>query len=114
MSAGENGFGVEIRESEHGWQVTIVDAAGAVVSERPCRDHPEARILRLDRSPAHLLAFGGPVPQLLRHRRLGARDGRGALMGFNYQQPGKVKKVDLIIFGVAVVVIVALVLWAIL
>jgi hypothetical protein len=35
-------------------------------------------------------------------------------MGFNYQQPGKVKKADLIIFGVAVVVIVALVLWAIL
>ena len=45
MSTGENGFGVEIRESEHGWQVTIVDAGGAVVSERQCRDHPEARIL---------------------------------------------------------------------
>jgi len=35
-------------------------------------------------------------------------------MGFNYQQPGKVKKTDLIIFGVALAVIVALVLWAIL
>ena len=35
-------------------------------------------------------------------------------MGFNYQQPGKVKKADLIIFGVAIVVILALVLWAIL
>ena len=34
-------------------------------------------------------------------------------MGFNYQQPGKVKKIDLIIFGVALAVIVALVLWAI-
>ena len=33
-------------------------------------------------------------------------------MGFNYQQPGKVKKIDLIIFGVALAVIVALVLWA--
>jgi hypothetical protein len=35
-------------------------------------------------------------------------------MGFNYQQPGKVKKADLIIFGIAIAVIVALVLWAIL
>jgi hypothetical protein len=35
-------------------------------------------------------------------------------MGFNYQQPGKVKKIDLIIFGAALAVIVALVLWAIL
>jgi hypothetical protein len=34
-------------------------------------------------------------------------------MGFNYQQPGKVKKVDLIVFGVALLVIVALVVWAI-
>ncbi len=34
-------------------------------------------------------------------------------MGFNYQQPGKVKKVDLIVFGAALAVIVALVIWAI-
>jgi hypothetical protein len=34
-------------------------------------------------------------------------------VGFNYQQPGHVKKTDLIIFGVAVAVIVALVIWAI-
>ena len=34
-------------------------------------------------------------------------------MGFNYQQPGKVKRIDLIIFGVALVVIVALVVWAV-
>lgn len=34
-------------------------------------------------------------------------------MGFNYQQPGKVKKVDLIVFGVAMLVIAALVIWAI-
>jgi hypothetical protein len=34
-------------------------------------------------------------------------------MGFNYQQPGKVKKVDLLIFGAALLVIVALVIWAI-
>lgn len=33
-------------------------------------------------------------------------------MGFNYQQPGKVKKIDLVIFGAALAVIVALVLWA--
>jgi hypothetical protein len=35
-------------------------------------------------------------------------------MGFNYQQPGKVKKIDLVIFGAALAVIVALVLWAVL
>ncbi len=34
-------------------------------------------------------------------------------MGFNYQQPGKTKRADLVIFGVALAVIVALVLWAI-
>jgi hypothetical protein len=34
-------------------------------------------------------------------------------MGFNYQQPGKVKKADLIVFGAAVIVIAALVIWAI-
>jgi hypothetical protein len=33
-------------------------------------------------------------------------------MGFNYRQPGKVKRLDLIIFLSALVVIVALVLWA--
>ena len=35
-------------------------------------------------------------------------------MGFNAMQPGKVKKGDLVVFGVAVVVIVALVVWALL
>jgi hypothetical protein len=34
-------------------------------------------------------------------------------VGFNYQQPGRVKRIDLIIFGAALAVIVALVLWAI-
>jgi len=33
-------------------------------------------------------------------------------MGFNSMQPGKVKRSDLVLFGVGVVVIVALVLWA--
>jgi hypothetical protein len=35
-------------------------------------------------------------------------------MGFNAMQPGKVRKADLIIAGVALAVIVALVLWAVL
>jgi hypothetical protein len=35
-------------------------------------------------------------------------------MGFNAMQPGKVKRADLIIAGVALVVIIALVLWAVL
>ena len=43
MPKGENGFGVELREHESGWRVAIVDPSGVVVSERACRDHPEAR-----------------------------------------------------------------------
>jgi hypothetical protein len=35
-------------------------------------------------------------------------------MGFNALQPGKVKKADLVIAGVALLVIVGLVLWAVL
>jgi hypothetical protein len=35
-------------------------------------------------------------------------------MGFNAMQPGKVKKTDLIIAGVALLVIIGLVLWAVL
>jgi hypothetical protein len=35
-------------------------------------------------------------------------------MGFNAMQPGKVKKADLVIAGVALLVIVVLVLWAVL
>lgn len=33
-------------------------------------------------------------------------------MGFNYRQPGKAKRTDLIIFGVALAVIIGLVIWA--
>jgi hypothetical protein len=35
-------------------------------------------------------------------------------MGFNAMQPGKVKKADLIIAGIAILVILGLVLWAVL
>ena len=35
-------------------------------------------------------------------------------MGFNAMQPGKVKKADLILAGIALLVIVGLVLWAVL
>jgi hypothetical protein len=35
-------------------------------------------------------------------------------MGFNAMQPGRVKKADLIIAGVALLVIIGLVLWAVL
>lgn len=34
-------------------------------------------------------------------------------MGFNAMQPGKVKKGDLIMLGSAIVIIVALVVWAV-
>jgi hypothetical protein len=33
-------------------------------------------------------------------------------MGFNYRQPGKTKRADLIIFGVALAVIIGLIVWA--
>jgi hypothetical protein len=35
-------------------------------------------------------------------------------MGFNAMQPGKIKKADLIIAGVALIVILGLVVWAVL
>lgn len=35
-------------------------------------------------------------------------------MGFNAMQPGKVKKADLVIAGIALLVIAGLVLWAVL
>ncbi len=34
-------------------------------------------------------------------------------MGFNAMQPGKVKRNDLILFGVALAVIAAIVIWAV-
>jgi hypothetical protein len=43
VSAGENGYRVEIRETPDGWRVTIHDPSGGVVSERACRDASEAR-----------------------------------------------------------------------
>jgi hypothetical protein len=43
MSTGENGFGVRTREVDGGWRVAIVDGSGTVLSERACRDQPEAR-----------------------------------------------------------------------
>jgi hypothetical protein len=33
-------------------------------------------------------------------------------MGFNAMQPGRVKRTDLIVFGTALAVVVALVVWA--
>jgi hypothetical protein len=48
MSAGgessrENPYGVELRQTPEGVRVVIVDASGAVVSERACADTAEAR-----------------------------------------------------------------------
>jgi hypothetical protein len=34
-------------------------------------------------------------------------------MGFNYQQPGKVKKADLVLFLAVIAVIAGLVVWAV-
>ncbi len=36
-------YRVEVDRGEHGWEVRILDADGAVVSVRPCSDETEAR-----------------------------------------------------------------------
>jgi hypothetical protein len=43
VRTGESAFGVELRENDGTWRVAIVDGAGFVLAERPCRDHSEAR-----------------------------------------------------------------------
>lgn len=43
MSAGENGFGVEVREAPGGWSVAIVDPDGQTVARRDCAHAAEAR-----------------------------------------------------------------------
>lgn len=43
MAVDELAFSVELREEGSTWRVEILDPAGAVVSARVCRDHPEAR-----------------------------------------------------------------------
>jgi hypothetical protein len=43
VSAGENGYGVEVLESPEGWRVAITGPDGAVLTERSCTDHVEAR-----------------------------------------------------------------------
>jgi hypothetical protein len=36
-------YSVEVDRGEHGWEVRILDAAGATVSARPCAGETEAR-----------------------------------------------------------------------
>jgi hypothetical protein len=43
VGVGENGYGVELRQTEDGWRVLILDPGGAIVRERVCRDAAEAR-----------------------------------------------------------------------
>jgi hypothetical protein len=40
---GENRHAVQVQEGADGWIVAILDPSGAVVGERACRDHVEAR-----------------------------------------------------------------------
>ena len=44
VSIGGNGFRVELRQTERGWRVEIVDPSGSMVGERACRDANEARV----------------------------------------------------------------------
>lgn len=44
VSIGGNGFRVELRQTERGWRVEIVDPSGSVVGERACGDANEARV----------------------------------------------------------------------
>ncbi len=43
VGVSESGFDVRTVEDESGWRVEIMDPSGEVVSERACRDGPEAR-----------------------------------------------------------------------
>lgn len=43
MGVGEKGYRVELRQTEDGWRVVILDPGGMVVRERACRDATEAR-----------------------------------------------------------------------
>jgi hypothetical protein len=43
VGAAESDLGVELRERDGSWRVAIVDGSGAVIAERACRDHSEAR-----------------------------------------------------------------------
>ena len=40
---GADGYAVTVEEGPDGWRVDILDARGAVVGSRACRDHIEAR-----------------------------------------------------------------------
>ena len=43
MTIGENGYGVELRQTGDGVIVVITDTVGTVVAERACSDGAEAR-----------------------------------------------------------------------
>ena len=43
LTSTRGGFRVSVEESEGGWRVAVLDPAGAVASERACRDEVEAR-----------------------------------------------------------------------
>lgn len=43
MSARDDGYEVELRETSVGWRVIVLDPLGEVVVERACSDSAEAR-----------------------------------------------------------------------
>ena len=61
--------------------------------------------VRLDCAPAPVLAVRPDLPRLLPVTEVA--------MGFNAMQPGKIKRGDVIMLVAAIVIVIALVVWAI-
>ena len=104
MGDGANGYRVRIAEAPDGWRVAIEDPGGIVVMERACADAP-----RRGRSPPP----SGSTSTGSRRAPSGSTTGsEGDDVGFNAMQPGKIKRGDVVMLVIAVVVVLALIVWA--
>src|SRR5262245_16301252 len=99
-------FDVAITETEDGWVVRVSETGGTVVLERGCRDGSEARTFA---STVRQHAYWLSPERFLEYYRI--QEGWG--LGFNAMQPGKVKKADRLMLGVALILIVAAIVWVV-
>jgi hypothetical protein len=76
VTVGENGFSVELRESDDGWLVAIVDQTGTVVAQRPCSDRSEARTFA---STVRQHIYWLSADRFRTYYRIGATDALGAI-----------------------------------